>query len=403
MGASLSKTAMARFRRVTESLVYIPEVDGLRFVAIASVFIFHLAGDVIRHSPPSYKFEHATEPLFWLTQRLNLGVQLFFVISGFVLGLPFAQRWLGGGLKPINLKRYYLRRLTRLEPPYLIALICFFFLKLAAGRDTAASLFGHLAASCVYLHNQIYGRPSDINFVSWSLEIEVQFYLLAPLLTFALFRIQRPKLRWAILLASCAGAGVLALAADNSARLNLSLLGQAPFFLAGLGLADIYVSTKEAPGQRHRWDLAAAFGAGAVFACLKSQSSWLFLSPIAIAFTYLAALRGQRVKALLGAPVIATIGGMCYSIYLVHNYVIAIAGNLTEHFTRAAYPFAERLLVQASVLAPITLVVSAVFFLLIEKPCMRPDWPSRLALFLRVGPVKNQQVYSPAQVPALME
>src|SRR5687768_7994733 len=56
------------------------------------------------------------------------GVSIFFMISGFILSLPFAKNHFDKrpDRKPISLKRYYLRRLVRLEPPYLIALIIFF-------------------------------------------------------------------------------------------------------------------------------------------------------------------------------------------------------------------------------------------------------------------------------------
>ena len=56
------------------------------------------------------------------------GVAIFFMISGFILSLPFATLHFDKTTdkKPLNLKRYYLRRLVRLEPPYLIALIIFF-------------------------------------------------------------------------------------------------------------------------------------------------------------------------------------------------------------------------------------------------------------------------------------
>ena len=50
---------------------------------------------------------------------------MFFVISGFVLGMPFCKRTLADG-PPVNLGRYFLRRLTRLEPPYAISLLIFF-------------------------------------------------------------------------------------------------------------------------------------------------------------------------------------------------------------------------------------------------------------------------------------
>ena len=56
------------------------------------------------------------------------GVSIFFMISGFILSLPFAKAHFNKnpGKKNISLKRYYLRRLIRLEPPYIIALIIFF-------------------------------------------------------------------------------------------------------------------------------------------------------------------------------------------------------------------------------------------------------------------------------------
>src|SRR5690349_19587132 len=55
----------------------------------------------------------------------HLGVQLFFAISGFILSLPFARCWLGGE-KAVSLGGYYLRRVTRIEPPYIIHLAFLF-------------------------------------------------------------------------------------------------------------------------------------------------------------------------------------------------------------------------------------------------------------------------------------
>src|SRR5262245_10743057 len=55
------------------------------------------------------------------------GVQLFFIISGFILALPFAAERLAGA-RPVRLKAFYLRRLTRLEPPYFLVLTIFFLL-----------------------------------------------------------------------------------------------------------------------------------------------------------------------------------------------------------------------------------------------------------------------------------
>src|ERR1700682_3955677 len=97
---------MIRLRRITTSLAYRPEIDGIRFIAIFSVIIYHLAGDVLKHSPAGY--DSSPHWLLRFTQNLNFGVQLFFVLSGYVLALPFAEHFLGGQ-PPRSLKSYLLR------------------------------------------------------------------------------------------------------------------------------------------------------------------------------------------------------------------------------------------------------------------------------------------------------
>jgi len=69
---------------------------------------------------------------------------------------------------------------------------------------------------------------------------------------------------------------------------------------------------------------------------------------------------------------------MCYSIYLLHNYVIAATGWVTERFSLHDV-FAVRLLIQFLLVAPVVLVISALYFRFIERPCMRPNWPQQLA------------------------
>ena len=112
-----------KLARETASNAFIAEIDGLRFIAIFSVIFYHLA-DFVR-----VKTGHA-----WQENELSLflshgyfGVPLFFAISGFVIALPFATKALSHEPAP-SLKRYFLRRLTRLEPPYLINLLLVFFL-----------------------------------------------------------------------------------------------------------------------------------------------------------------------------------------------------------------------------------------------------------------------------------
>jgi peptidoglycan/LPS O-acetylase OafA/YrhL len=118
------------------------------------------------------------------------GVELFFVISGFILGLPFARMHIQQG-RSVHLREYFLRRLTRLEPPYILQLILRVVVLLVTGQWALRAILPHLLASLVYAHNIAYpGQTNPINLVIWSLEVEVQFYCLVPALSY-LFAIRK--------------------------------------------------------------------------------------------------------------------------------------------------------------------------------------------------------------------
>jgi len=133
---------MLQFRRITTQGRFIPQIDGLRFVAIASVVLFHIYAT----------FESGTIPApFTFDADLpKRGVELFFAISGFILGVPFASRFLLHG-PPVDLKQYFLRRLTRLEPPYFIALFVCAADQMIMGHRSLGEMFPHLLASFGYL------------------------------------------------------------------------------------------------------------------------------------------------------------------------------------------------------------------------------------------------------------
>jgi peptidoglycan/LPS O-acetylase OafA/YrhL len=175
--------------RATSSGAFIAEIDGLRFIAIVAVVAFHLGGRYFER-PARPFWEPGGDIAGWVVYTGFFGVQLFFVISGFVLALPFAQAQLAGG-RPVELKKYFWRRITRLQPPYMISLVLFLIVALINNYGKVAADIGkyleHLVAHAFYLHGAFYG-PLDtpgyfaLNHVTWSLEVEVQFYIIAPLL-----------------------------------------------------------------------------------------------------------------------------------------------------------------------------------------------------------------------------
>src|SRR5215212_8573016 len=113
-----------KFRRITYSTSYLPEIDGLRFLAIFSVVVIMHTSHYIN---ATFYGNQLIKGSYWrnFMGEGGNGVPLFFVISGFILSLPFAK-WRLNGEKKIRLKNYYLRRVTRLEPPYIIVLLILF-------------------------------------------------------------------------------------------------------------------------------------------------------------------------------------------------------------------------------------------------------------------------------------
>ena len=157
---------------------------------------------------------------------------MFFGISGFILCVPFASRYLLKAQR-VKLKPYFLRRLTRLEPPYFISLLVCAALQIIWSHRSAGDIAPHLLASFAYLHNMIYGAfPGAVNTVAWSLEIEIQFYFLAPLLTI-LFAISKPLLRRGLILLLMLSAGLVSNPLYPTLHLHASIAYYLAFFLAG--------------------------------------------------------------------------------------------------------------------------------------------------------------------------
>ena len=135
---------VGRLRRTTASTRYIPEVDGLRFLAIAMVVAFHLlatyrlgVGEAHMVPRPFGNAEMGSIDTGFASRLVvgfGYGVEIFFGISGFILALPFiAERFADGPRRSV--RAYYLRRVTRLEPPYIVALGLASVLALLVGTD----------------------------------------------------------------------------------------------------------------------------------------------------------------------------------------------------------------------------------------------------------------------------
>jgi peptidoglycan/LPS O-acetylase OafA/YrhL len=174
-------------------LPYMPGVDGLRALAVATVFIFHAGGT-------------------WLPGGF-LGVDFFLVISGYLItSLLVAEQQSGGR---IDLWRFWLRRVRRLIPALLLAIAGTLVAMLILHWDEVPRLKGATLSAFAYVTNwyfifadvpyvERFGRPNVFTHL-WSLAVEEQFYLFWPLVLAVILVVL--KLRpWAIGVLAVAGA-----------------------------------------------------------------------------------------------------------------------------------------------------------------------------------------------------
>lgn len=185
--------AVRDYLRMTRPVGSVPELDGLRALAIVLVLLRHAV----------VPFRPAGEPVLaiagWdaVTPLVNgwMGVDLFFVLSGFLITHHLCRRY-GGALDRRSAGDYLMRRALRIVPAYYAMLFVVAAglvpLYAVAEKDLGQRVLGHL------LFMQDYLAP-DILVVFWSLGVEEKFYLLAPLLLAGVLWVRRPALQYAIL------------------------------------------------------------------------------------------------------------------------------------------------------------------------------------------------------------
>jgi peptidoglycan/LPS O-acetylase OafA/YrhL len=161
-------------------------IDVLRAFAILMVVCFHYLPSVTGQYELEWggawqDVQSVHTSLMWCLYPLTLGwsgVSLFFVISGFCIHYSFLKHEAGSPAKPF-LKQFFWKRFWRIYPPYFIALVVFYYLMLRhlETGTTAGNFWLHL----LLVHNFGAGAFNGINPSFWSLAVEMQFYLLFPL------------------------------------------------------------------------------------------------------------------------------------------------------------------------------------------------------------------------------
>ena len=291
---------------------YRHEIDGLRAIAVLAVILNHLHED-------------------WLPGGF-LGVDVFFVISGYVITASIEGR-AGTGLGPF-LKAFYRRRVQRLAPALVCCialtglLTCLFVNNPASSLITGATAL--VGVSNLYLlgesTNYFSADASYNTFLqTWSLGVEEQFYLCFPVLAWWLFQRQGK-------------AGARPMLPVLSALSLISLLGYihgslhnpaGAYFLTPLRLWELLTGALVQQGALRRLPLPAIAPAGLLILSFGLNSDPPFASTVltvaATALLLPALQPPSGVKRVLSLPALRHLGRLSYSLYLWHWSVICLA------------------------------------------------------------------------------
>jgi peptidoglycan/LPS O-acetylase OafA/YrhL len=158
-----------------------------------------------------------------------------------------------------------------------------------------------------------------------------------------------------------------------SHHLSKSFIAYAANFFTGMMVAELYLSYKtffEKSNKNLLWD---AVGIGSLIAIIHFSGYQSFYIRMLVFISYIllftSLFKGPLLRKVLTAKWITIIGGMCYSIYLIHYPIIYAVEELAAKHLLIGNYYAD-IIINVILLLPVVFTASAVFFLLFEKPFM---------------------------------
>lgn len=319
----------------TDKLGYLSSLDLLRGLAAVAVCYFHFT-----HGNPDFL---SKENFLYVSGRFGfLGVEVFFVISGFVI--PYAMY--RGNYHLRDFGRFLTKRVVRIEPPYLVSIVMVLALNWLSTLSPAYRGEGFMINwPALGLHlgylNAFFNYPW-VNDVYWTLAIEFQYYLLIAML-FPLLLHREKLYSFGTLLT---GAILSLFIHEHSLIFNYLLL-----FIVGILLFQFHV------GYLTKKEFGLLLLLTLILLYVKFDKRYLVAALLPYFFiTYFEF--HDRVSKFLG--------NISYSLYLVHIPIGGRIINLCENFIQ------DELIRSIFVFVALAVSIFAawIFFLIIERPFM---------------------------------
>ncbi len=341
-------------------------LTGLRGVAACVVMVGHFTEESVRSGL-----------IGRLLDQTYYAVDLFFVLSGFVLAMVYGRASADRG--KITFPRFLQHRIARIYPLYMITTLVSFCLARADfpiygdPNSSLPALGANLAMT------QFWGWPSDsLNGPGWSISTEWAANLLFPVLAFLCLRCS-----WLVSASVVILALTIGVAADHFAtdvfwgtsivlhwkwlRLPEPLIGCTVEFLAGMfcwRLRSDARWTAMLGGTNILWLVLAV----TTLTYLVGSAKLVFVLSVCFLVIGLSFERA-KLALLLGSPIPHRLGRLSYSIYLVHAPMITLAHGSTIIFNDAGLAHAHSVAVLLAMAA--TLVVADLSYRLIERPSQK--------------------------------
>lgn len=332
-------------------------LEGLRGVAVFLVFLVHYCGQV---APWLREDSFSLQIAKYLNDIGNIGVDLFFVLSGYLIYGTLIK-------KDVGFPTHMRRRIQRIYPTFLVVLTIYLLLSIALPAENKFP--GGLLNQIVYLAQNVLLLPGIFDIppiitVAWSLSYEIFYYLLIPIVI-AVFSLR--KWNWKtrtvfFLLISIAGFSYFYF---YSGHIRLLM------FVAGIVLFEISAFGKfKMPRYGGLAAFLTALVATGLLYSFRPGEWWLYLTlyVLFLLFVLEPLSQPQGTSRLLSFTPLRWLGNISYSYYLIHGLTLKAAFLVFGALFPPAGANSEMLWLLFVPMFAATLIVSAFLFVFVEKP-----------------------------------
>ena len=322
-----------------QSAEFNPAAHGLRGIASLMVFCAHLLAGTAEHIYPNNAAYFAATRAPW--HFGTYGVELFFVISGFVI-LPSVRRY--------SVREFAIRRFLRLYPLFFVLSV--FFVIMNGMTNSYHKLNNLPAIVSGFLFLNLFNRTEQLTPNAWSLTYEVFFYVLLCLGYQVLVRRFRPV-----------GAGLVL----GAFLIFWVLCPIVTFFVFGLLIRLLHDRGVRLPDSM-AWPLEVISAASCIWFASRDWFAYTradLANPVVPAimvstaiYFFVASQSNSLTRMLLSGRWVAYLGTVSYSLYLVHPYTYFACRNLFRHFGLFGANIPLSMLGFFVVTTPVTLLVT---------------------------------------------